>query len=224
MNRKPQMSLTVKGIFPPACWHGDNCLLVNFLFYSRLLEGWKDLEFESKRAPYRFPEKTIVIDQWLAYLNWPICEHTDTHRHTRVPVQLEGHVFTLCSRCLRSGYLLLQATLQIPAGIPGRLLARVERRGPSKCAAKFASPARWDTLCMALQRGYASPTGPGRGDSRSANVRQVLNVLVTQMPPWKLSDFILLEFGFEFGQQWNENLSGLCLFLCNMWSNTLRLH
>lgn len=119
---------------------------------------------------------------------------THTHAwHTRIPDRLEGgNAFAPCSHCLRSDYLGLQATQQTPAGILARPLTQVERQGTSKCAAKFASPAQWDTRCTALQRGYASPTGRGRGDSRSASVRgKSQPFLWCKCSPWMLSDFYL---------------------------------
>lgn len=148
-----------------------------------------------------------MTDQCLAYVNEPICE--PTHKHT--PVQLEGHVFA-------SALLIFwQASLQIPAGTLARLLTRVERQGPSKCEAKFASPAQWDTRCTALQRGYASPTGPGRGGSHSANVSAILNVVVMQMSSRRLSDLMFLDFGFAFGLQWNKIFQAYtCFILLNM--------
>lgn len=122
------------------------------------------------------------MDQCLAYLNEPICEHT----WPRTWAVRVTNFFTPCSHCLCSGYLVLQATQPTPAGIPARPLTPVERRGTSKSAAKFASPARSDTRCTAPQRGYASPTGPGQGDSHSANVRRNLNRCWCKCSTWKL--------------------------------------
>lgn len=184
------------------------------VFFSRLMGGLKRcVVWVQVHSVLSVWKEHCVIDQHHAYLNEPICEHTYMHKHTRKAVPLEGHLFTL-SRCLPSGYLVLQATLQIPAGILVHPLTRVERWGPSKCAAKFGLPAQWDTRCTALQRGYASPTGPGLGDSRSANVSEIWNDFVMQMSQQKLRDFIFLQFGFAFWLQRNKYISGLYVFHC----------
>lgn len=64
----------------------------------------------------------------------------------------------------------LQVTRQTPVGILAHPSMPPGRQGTSKCAARCASPAQWDIRCTGRQRGSASPTGPGRVDSRSANV------------------------------------------------------
>lgn len=159
------------------------------------------------------PWKGTLCGRWMSrLLKWA---HQWTHMHT---CPGRGHVFTLSSHCIPSCYLVLQVTLQIPAGILACLLTRVESQGPSKCAAKFASPAQWDTRCTALQRGYASPTGPGRGDSRSANVSKILNVFVMQMSPPKAQWFYIAGVWICFWTEWNQNILGLYVFtLLTMW-------
>lgn len=196
---KLQMSVAVKVMLPPGCWHGDNCPLVHCLFYSRLLGGAEKIcSLSQACCVLSLWKGHCAVDERLTYLNEPI------------PVRVEV-TFSLCSLSLCSGYLVLQATLQIPAGILARPLMRLERRGPSKCAAKFASPAQWDTRCTALQRGFASPTGPGRGDSRSANVSEIWNVFVMQMSPRKLRALLLDCNGTEIFQVYT------CFTLLTMW-------
>lgn len=135
------------------------------VFYSYFLKGFKDVQFES--------ESFSVLSLFLTDSNFkgPICEHTQG--------PLEWAVFSLpCFHCLSSCYLPLQATRRTPVGILAHLLMPAGRLGTSKCAARCASPAQWDILCMAQQRGSASPTGPGRADSRFASVRGTLNMFL----------------------------------------------
>lgn len=104
-------------------------------------------------------DKQYVALHYHTNLKGPIYEHTNRH-------------LKLMAYCSLSGYLPLQATRQAPAGIPAHLPMPAGRQGTSKYAAKCASPAQWDIHYTAQQRGSASPTGPGRADSRSANVRK----------------------------------------------------
>lgn len=83
-----------------------------------------------------------------------------------------------CFQCSLCGYLPLQATPLAPAGILARPPTPAGRWGTLKCAVRCASPARWGTLCTARRRGSASPTEPGRANSRSANVRAKLVLCV----------------------------------------------
>lgn len=113
-------------------------------------------------------ERCGVI-RWHTNLKGSICEHT--HR------QLKWNAFSVsCFHCSLSGYLPLQVTRQAPAGILAHRPMPAGRQGTSKCAARCASPAQWDIRCTARQRGSASPMGPGRVNSRSANVREIFQI------------------------------------------------
>ena len=107
-----------------------------------------------------------VVIQCHTNLKGPIPEHT--HKQLKLMASSVSYFHHSLS-----GYLLLQATRQTPVGILALLPTPAGRQETSKCGARCALPAQWDIHCMARQRGSASPMGPGRADSHSANVREM---------------------------------------------------
>lgn len=109
-----------------------------------------------------------VVIHCHTYLKGSICAHTQTLKWTASWVS--------CFHCCFSGYLTLQATQQIPVGILVHLPMPAGRRGTSKCVARCALPAQWDIHYTAQRRESVFPTGPGRADSHSANVREIFKM------------------------------------------------
>lgn len=109
-----------------------------------------------------------VVIHWHTTLKGPICEHTHSLKWMASSVS--------CFHCSFSDYLALQVTQQTPVGILARLPMPAGRQETLKCVAKCASPVQWDIHCTARRRESASPTGPGRADSHSANVRGIFTM------------------------------------------------
>ncbi len=159
------MVLQVVGVVTTAHW-----CIVYFIAASRRTQKMYSLS-PLCIVPLRDRQEHCVVIPCHTNLKGPICEHT--HR------QLKWMAFSVsCFHCSLSGYLPLQATRQTPVGILVHLPMPAGRQETSKCAARSVSPAPWDIHCMARQRGSASPMGPGRADSHSANVRKILKMLL----------------------------------------------
>lgn len=121
-------------------------------------------------VPLHERQKHCVVIHCHTSLKGPICEHT---RQLKWKASSVSFVFFHCSL---SGYLPLQVTRPTLVGIPAHLPMPAGRQGTSKCGARCASPAQWDTRCTARQRGSASPTGLGLADSRSASVSEIFKM------------------------------------------------
>lgn len=205
MNRKLQISVTVKGILPPSCWHGDNCSLVHCVFYSRLLEGWKDVQVCSLLSLWK---AHFVTDQCLAYLNEPICDHTYTHKHTCIPVKVRGSRFHSLLSLPPLWLSFVAGDSSDTCGDPGTPAHASREAGTFKVRSKVRFTCSVGHTLYGSAERICFPNGTWSGRQPFCKRKQNLKCFCDADVPLEA------QFGFAFGLQWNKNISGLSVFYC----------